>query len=99
MPIPQSTVTVTTVFYNGLGRGWRSESYGCVECDFADTSVRKYAGSQASAFAAIAPWGALVLRTDTPFSAQALLDLLVRGSGENAEYAKLQGEGMPLLGD
>jgi hypothetical protein len=47
---PAHTPSIRTVYYNGFAPGWRSASYGCVDCEFSD-AIRKYSGSTLSVYA------------------------------------------------
>jgi hypothetical protein len=43
---------------------------------------QKYGASTVSLYATTEPWAALILETTAPFSGQAVLNLLIRGSGK-----------------
>jgi hypothetical protein len=62
----QDGAMLSVVYSSGLQYGWRSASYGCMDCNFAD-AVRKRSVSGSSIYASIAPWAAFVLESDTPF--------------------------------
>ncbi|GAB4816035.1 hypothetical protein N2152v2_003081 [Parachlorella kessleri] len=71
---------LSVIYSNGLQFGWRSASYGCTDCNFAD-GVRKRSTSFSSIYTSIAPWAAFVLESDTPFSGSSILDVWISGSG------------------
>eukprot|EP00887_Chlorella_sp_A99_P000109 scaffold16.g109.t1 len=70
---------LSVIYMGGLQPGWRSASYGCIDCTLADASRRR-AASPASLFAQVAPWAAFILESDTPFSGAAVLDVWVQGT-------------------
>ncbi|GFR51839.1 hypothetical protein Agub_g14304, partial [Astrephomene gubernaculifera] len=78
--LPAGTITPITQPNGSFSAGWRSASYGCSDCNFTDT-VRRRAADNASMYVDIAPWGALVLESDTPFSGSSMLDMWVKGAG------------------
>ncbi|GLC52478.1 hypothetical protein PLESTB_000633700 [Pleodorina starrii] len=79
--LPAGTITpITDPNFGGFALGWRSASYGCLDCNFTDV-LRRRAADPASIYAEIAPWGALVLETDNVFSGSSVLDMWVKGAG------------------
>ncbi|EFJ45601.1 hypothetical protein VOLCADRAFT_94094 [Volvox carteri f. nagariensis] len=79
--LPAGTIThITDPYTGGLASGWRSASLGCVDCNFTDV-IRRRAADNASIYAEIAPWAALVFETDGAFSGSSVLDMWVKGAG------------------
>ncbi|GLI64362.1 hypothetical protein VaNZ11_007606, partial [Volvox africanus] len=79
--LPDGTITpISDPNVGGFTFGWRSASYGCLDCNFTDI-VRRRAVDPASIYAEMLPWGALVLEADSPFSGNSQLDFWVKGAG------------------
>ncbi|GAX76715.1 hypothetical protein CEUSTIGMA_g4161.t1 [Chlamydomonas eustigma] len=75
--------SVVSIYNGGLQSHWKSsESYGCIDCNWTDT-VRKRAASNASIYAYVSPWAAVILDTGVPFtiSNQTVLDFWISGPG------------------
>ena len=68
LPTTQNTGLLSVIYHEGLQAGWRSASYGCIDCSWTDTVHPPRAVSTASAYMQIAPWAAFVLESDTPFT-------------------------------
>ncbi|PNW80783.1 hypothetical protein CHLRE_07g329500v5 [Chlamydomonas reinhardtii] len=78
--LPAGTISPIVTSAGGFAAGWRSASYGCIDCTWNDTQ-RHRAADAASVYAAMQPWSALIFESDAGFSSYSVLDMWVKGAG------------------